>query len=138
MWLVPVRPRTSRAAFLRSLAGAGISPRVRTRYSRCVKMWWPVGVAVAVALVIGLTGLVTGLLLARRSRRELVRTVDEIRAEERRAAAYLEAAIGGHASPQPRRPLAFREDGAAGRRPRDRAPVPRPRAHLELFGPRAV
>jgi hypothetical protein len=101
-------------------------------------MWWPVGVAVVVALVIGLTGVVTGVLLARRSRRELARTVDEIRGEERRAAAYLEAAIGWHAYLQTLRPLAFPEDRAAARRHRDLAAVLRSRAQLELFGSPAV
>lgn len=121
-----------------SRARADLSRQVRTRYSRCVKSWWPIGIAVVAALVIGAIGLVAGLLLARRSRRELVRTRDETRREERRAAAYLEAAIGWHAYLQTLRPLAFPEDRVAARRQRDLAAVLRSRAQLELFGSPAV
>jgi hypothetical protein len=103
-----------------------------------VKISWPVAAAVAAALVIGLFGLVVGVLLARRGNKGLVRTVDATRRDERRAAAYLEAAIGWHAYLQTLRPLAYPEDRVAARRQRDLAGVLRSRAQLELFGSEAV
>jgi hypothetical protein len=103
-----------------------------------VEISWPVTVAVAAAIVIGLVGLVAGLLVARRGRSGLARTVDATRREERRAAAYLEAAIGWHAYLQTLRPLAYPEDRGAARRQRDLAGVLRSRAQLELFGSEAV
>jgi hypothetical protein len=109
-----------------------------TRYSRDVKTLWPIVIAVVVALAIGLIGLVGGFLVARRSKDDLVRSMDQTRREERRAAAYLEAAIGWHAYLQTLRPLAFPEDRVAARRQRDLATVLRSRAQLELFGSPAV
>lgn len=103
-----------------------------------MKISLPVAVAVVATLVIVLFGLVVGLLLARRGRKGLARTVDTTRREERRAAAYLEAAIGWHAYLQTLRPLAYPEDRVASKRQRDLAGVLRSRAQLDMFGSPAV
>jgi hypothetical protein len=103
-----------------------------------MKISLPLAVAAAATLVIVLLGLVAGVLLARRGRVGLARTVDTTRSEERRSAAYLEAAIGWHAYLQTLRPLAYPEDRVAVRRQRDLAGVLRSRAQLEMFGSAAV
>lgn len=103
-----------------------------------MKISLPLAVAVVATLVIVLVGLVAGALVARRSRKRLARTIDATRREERRAAAYLEAAIGWHAYLQTLHPLAYPEDRVAARRQRDLAGVLRSRAQLEMFGSPAV
>jgi hypothetical protein len=96
-------------------------------------------VAIAGAvLLLALIGATVGILRTRRSNARLLRSMHETRSEERRAAAYLETALGWHAYLQTLRPLAFPEEGLAVHRPRDLAIVLRSRAQLELFGSAAV
>ena len=79
-----------------------------------------------------------GILLTRRSNGRLLRSMHATRNEERRAAAYLETALGWHTYLETLRPLAFPEEGLAIHRSRDLAIVLRSRAQLELFGSAAV
>lgn len=96
-----------------------------------------VTIAAAVVLLV-LVGAAVGILRIRRSNARLLRSMHETRTEERRAAAYLETALGWHTYLQTLRPLAFPEEGLAVHRSRDLAIVLRSRAQLELFGSAAV
>ncbi|MGA7987597.1 MAG: hypothetical protein WCB51_04275 [Candidatus Dormiibacterota bacterium] len=96
-----------------------------------------IAIAGAVVLLV-LIGAAVGILRARRSNAFMLRSIHETRSEERRAAAYLETALGWHAYLETLRPLAFPEEGLAVHRPRDLAIVLRSRAQLELFGSTAV
>lgn len=96
-----------------------------------------VAIAGAVALLC-LVGAAIGILRTRRSNALLLRSMHATRNEERRAAAYLETALGWHTYIQTLRPLAFPEEGLAVHRSRDLAIVLRSRAQLEQFGSEAV
>lgn len=85
-----------------------------------------------------LVGAAVGTLRSRRSNARLLQSMHEARNQERRAAAYLETALGWHTYLQTLRPLAFPEEGLAVHRSRDLAIVLRSRARLELFGSAAV
>ena len=99
---------------------------------------WTVGIAIAAAgLLVVVTGAV-GVQRVRRTKNALLRSVDAARVEERRSAAYLEAALGWHAYLQTLRPLAFPDEAPATNRQRDLATVLRSRAQLELFGSEVV
>ncbi len=89
-------------------------------------------------VLLALVGAAVAILRTRRSNDRLLRSMHETRSEERRAAAYLETALGWHAYLQTLRPLAFPEEGLAVHRSRDLAIVLRSRAQLELFGSAAV
>ena len=95
-------------------------------------------VAAAGLLLIVLAGPAVLVQRARRAKRLLLRSVDELRREERRAAAYLDAALGWSGYLKTLRPLAFPEEGFVVNRHRDLATVLRSRAQLELFGSAAV
>ena len=95
-------------------------------------------VAAVGLLLIVLAGAVVLVERARRAKRRLLRSVDKLRGEERRAAAYLEAALGWSAYLTTLRPLAFPEEGVVVNRHRDLATVLRSRAQLERFGSAAV
>jgi len=95
---------------------------------------WTVDIALGAAgLLVVLIG-AFGVQRARRTEHALLRSVDAARVEERRSAAYLEAALGWHAYLQTLRPLAFPDEALATTRQRDLAIVLRSRAQLELFG----
>jgi hypothetical protein len=98
---------------------------------------WIVDIVVAAGLLIVLSGamLVIG---ARIAKRLLLRSIDEVRGEERRAAAYLDAVLSWHGYLRTLRPLAFPEEGFVANRHRDLATVLRSRAQLDLFGSAAV
>jgi hypothetical protein len=68
----------------------------------------------------------------------LLRSLAEARQEERRSAAYLDAALAWHAYIDTLRPLAFPDEAFSANRHRDLASVLRSRGQLELFGSRAV
>lgn len=96
-----------------------------------------VAIAGPVLLLIVIAATV-GFLRARSSNALLLRSMHETRSEERRAAAYLETALGWHTYLQTLRPLAFPEEGLAVHRSRDLAIVLRSRGQLELFGSATV
>lgn len=96
-----------------------------------------IAIAGTVVLLL-LIGATAGMLRTRRSNARLLLHVHETRGDERRAAAYLETALGWHTYLQTLRPLAFPEEGLAVHRSRDLAIVLRSRAQLELFGSAAV
>jgi hypothetical protein len=100
--------------------------------------WGIIGIVAAAAVIIAL--IAAGLIVRgmRKSRAATQRTIDETRRDERRAVAYLEAALGWHAYLQTLRPLAFPEEGFAPNRQRDLAGVLRSRAQLEQFGSATV
>ena len=97
-----------------------------------------VGIVAAAAVCIAL--IAAGLIVrgVRKSRAKTQRAIDETRRDERRAVAYLEAALGWHAYLQTLRPLAFPEEGFTPNRQRDLAVVLRSRAQLEQFGSATV
>jgi hypothetical protein len=104
-----------------------------------VTNWWIVGTVAAAGLVlVVLTGAAVLAQRARIAKRLLLRSIDELRGEERRAAAYLDAALGWQGYLQTLRPLAFPEEGFVSNRHRDLATVLRSRAQLDLFGSAAV
>jgi hypothetical protein len=95
---------------------------------------WTVGMAIAaVGLLVVVIGAV-GVQRACRTKDALLRSMDATRAEERRSAAYLEAALGWHTYLQTLRPLAYPDEALPTTRQRDLATVLRSRAQLELFG----
>jgi hypothetical protein len=98
---------------------------------------WTVFFVIAASLIASVC-VVTGFRLGRREQVALLRSIDETRIEERRAAAYLEAAFGWHGYLQTLRPLAFPEEGLAANRQRDLATVLRARSQLEMFGSASV
>ncbi len=100
--------------------------------------WGIIGIVAAAAVIVAL--IAAGLIVRamRKSRAEAQRTIDETRRDERRAVAYLEAALGWHAYLQTLRPLAFPEEGFTPNRQRDLAGVLRSRAQLEQFGSATV
>jgi hypothetical protein len=102
-----------------------------------VTLGWTVFL-VAAGLLIASVCVVTGVRLGRRDQAALIQSLDETRVEERRAAAYLEAAFGWHGYLQTLRPLAFPEEGLAAHRQRDLATVLRARSQLEMFGSASV
>jgi hypothetical protein len=79
-----------------------------------------------------------GALIARRNNDRLIRSMRKARAQEHRAATYLEVAIGWHAYLQAVRPLAFPEQGFPSSRPRDLSAVLRSRAQLDAVGSASV
>ncbi|MFZ0919519.1 MAG: hypothetical protein WB793_06765 [Candidatus Dormiibacterota bacterium] len=87
--------------------------------------------AAVIVVLIALGLIVRGV---RKSRARTQRTIDETRRDERRAVAYLEAALGWHAYLQTLRPLAFPDEAFTPNRQRDLAVVLRSRAQLEQFG----
>jgi hypothetical protein len=100
--------------------------------------WGIIGIVAAAAVVLAL--IAAGLIVRamRKSQAATQRTIDETRRDERRAVAYLEAALGWHAYLQTLRPLAFPEEGFTPNRQRDLAGVLRSRAQLEQFGSATV
>lgn len=101
--------------------------------------WWIVSTVAAVGLLlVVLTGAVVLAQRTRRAKRLLLRSIDELRGEERRAVAYHDAALGWSGYLKTLRPLAFPEEGFVANRHRDLATVLRSRAQLELFGSAAV
>jgi hypothetical protein len=103
-----------------------------------VKISLTLAVIAGAVLLLVLIGAAAGILRLRRSNAGLLRSMLETRNDERRAAAYLETALGWHAYLQTLRPLAFPEEALAVHRSRDLAIVLRSRAQLELFGSAAV
>lgn len=99
-----------------------------------VTSWWEVVIIVAVVLGSGLIGAVVGMHIARRDDEDWPEPLTARSYLERRAAVYLEVAIGWHAYLESIRPLAFLAEGFATDRPRDLAAVLRSRAELEQFG----
>jgi hypothetical protein len=99
-----------------------------------VKSWWIAGIVVASALVIVLVVAIPLVRNARRRKAMLLRSLADARREERRAAAYLDAALAWHAYIETLRPLAFPDEGFSANRQRDLAAVLRSRGQLELFG----
>ena len=101
--------------------------------------WWDV-VIVAAALLGG--GVIGALIGIRRGRRTSARppqaVMDPPRRAERRAAVYLEVALGWHAYIESVRTLCFASEGLPTERQRDLAAVLRSRAQLELAGTTAV
>lgn len=96
--------------------------------------WWEVVIIAAVVLGSGLIGAVAGMRIARRNAEDWPEPLPATSYLERRAAVYLEVAIGWHAYLESIRPLAFPAEGFATDRPRDLAAVLRSRAQLEQFG----
>lgn len=95
-------------------------------------------VLVAAGLLIASVCVVIGFRLGRRAQARLIQSIDETRIAERRAAAYLEAALGWHGYLETLRPLAFPDEGLAPNRQRDLATVLRARSQLEMFGSASV
>jgi hypothetical protein len=99
-----------------------------------VTSWWEVVIIAAVVLASGLIGAGVGTRVARREAEDWPEPLPATSYLERRAAVYLEVAIGWHAYLDSIRPLAFPAEGFATDRPRDLASVLRSRAQLEQFG----
>jgi hypothetical protein len=99
-----------------------------------VTSWWEVVIIVAVVLGSGLIGAVVGMHRARRDDEDWPEPLPATSYLERRAAVYLDVAIGWHAYLEAVRPLAVPAAGFASDRPRDLAAVLRSRVQLEQFG----
>jgi hypothetical protein len=99
-----------------------------------VTSWWAIVIIVAVALGSGLIGAVIGERLASRDADDWPEPLVPASYGERRAAVYLDVAIGWHAYLESVRPLAYPGEGFIADRPRDLAAVLRSRAQLEQFG----
>jgi hypothetical protein len=96
--------------------------------------WWEIAVIAVAVVGSGVIGAVIGERLARRDAEDWPEPLVPGSYRERRAAVYLDVAIGWHAYVESVRPLAFPGEGFAADRPRDLAAVLRSRAQLEQFG----
>jgi hypothetical protein len=115
--------------------GTGFAPQaVRTRYRLGVTSWWAIVLIAAIALGSGVIGAVIGERVARRDADDWPEPLVSMSYRERRAAVYLDVAVGWHAYLESVRPLAFPGEGFAADRPRDLAAVLRSRAQLEQVG----
>lgn len=124
------------AASTEARASTGKTPLMggRPRYSRCVASFWTAVIAAVAGLVGAGLGVGAGALIARRNSNRLLQSMRKARGQERRAAVYLDVAVGWHAYLQAVRPLAFPEEGFPVISSRDLAAVLRSRAQLELAG----
>jgi hypothetical protein len=115
--------------------GTGSAPQaVRTRYRLGVTSWWAIVLIAAMVLGSGVIGAVIGERVARRGADDWPEPLVPMSYRERRAAVYLDVAIGWHAYLESVRPLAFPGEGFAADRPRDLSAVLRSRAQLEQVG----
>jgi hypothetical protein len=103
-----------------------------------VKLWLIAGVVAAAVLLVVLIVAMSIIRGARRRRAMLLRSLAEARQEERRSAAYLDAALAWHAYIDTLRPLAFPDEAFSPNRHRDLASVLRSRGQLRLFGSREL
>lgn len=110
----------------------------RPGYSRCVAPLWTAVIAAVAGIVGAGLGVGAGALIARRNSNRLLQSMRKARGQERRAAVYLDVAVGWHAYLQAVRPLAFPDESYPAMTSRDLSAVLRSRAQLELVGSASV
>jgi hypothetical protein len=114
--------------------GGSAPQAVQTRYRLGVLSWWVIVLIAALVLGSGVIGAVIGQRAARREADDWPEPLVPTSYRERRAAVYLDVAVGWHAYLESVRPLAYPGEGFASDRPRDLAAVLRSRAQLEQVG----